>query len=205
MSLYTFSCSLRLYRGTGLTYWPTGQWCSSMFTHVGIPALALNPKYIQYQADSVHRMRRTSRTGAAPGGPACVLVGCVYASTCMSTPGCVSVCVVGIVDWYHSWNLSLPHCNVTRPRPPAPRLQVHVHVHSSPVNSCQSHHSPPPLDYLPLFFLLFLTSPLFVSAFFMFPDYCCFSISWPFLPHNQFAQHAHYLLVSLSCNCLRIQ
>lgn len=81
-------------------------------------------------------------------------------------------------------------------------------IHYLPINGCQiaathsvthslAHSSLPSSS--PFLFLPF-NRPSFCFGFFFseFSDYCCFSISWPFLPHNQFAQHAHYLLLFAS-------
>lgn len=84
-------------------------------------------------------------------------------------------------------------------RPAAPRgLQVYQAIADSPpINSsiaanqiAQPRPTLPPLLSLPLNRATFCFGFFF---FFMTADCCCFSISWPFLPYNQFAQHAHYL------------
>lgn len=103
-------------------------------------------------------------------------------------------------DCYHCWHLSLPLHTVTW----AAFIPAHLSwgfrciepfIHLPITMSIDVTHVTLPLNYLYLtFFLYLLTSPL-LFQFFMFSDYCCFSISWPFLPHNQFAQHGHYLLL----------
>lgn len=60
-----------------------------------------------------------------------------------------------------------------------------------PAYSCQSLCSILAACTFSLFFTFEQAS---LSFSFSLHDYCCFSISWPVLPHNQFAQHAHYLL-----------
>lgn len=101
---------------------------------------------------------------------------------------------VWLVSWLESFSPTFQcHLRCSCPRPGALSPQVYqVIQYLSIISSIAANHITLPLRYLYLSFLCLLTG-LLLFHLFMFSDFCCFSISWPFLPHNQFAQHAHYL------------
>lgn len=96
---------------------------------------------------------------------------------------------VWLVSWLESFSPTL-QCHLSP--------QVYQVIQYLPIiSSIAANQITQPLKYLYLSFLCLLTG-LLLFQLFMFSDFCCFSISWPFLPHNQFAQHAYYLLLFAS-------
>lgn len=123
------------------------------------------------------------------------------------------MCGQYLCDLYHGWDLSLPfsqrHLRCSCPRPLALRFQVYEAIHYLPINSSiAANHITLPLDYLYPFSFLWLSKGLLLFQLFMFSDYCCFSISWPFLPiinlHNMPITYYCLPLLQLSWNSIII-
>lgn len=118
---------------------------------------------------------------------------------------------VWLISWLGSFSPIFPASPEMLLSPPTCPEVSGVWGHSLPanqlVNSCQSHNSAPRLP-LPFVSFLWLLKGLLLFQLFMFSDYCCFSISWPFLPiinlHNMPITYYCLPLLQLSWNSIII-
>lgn len=107
---------------------------------------------------------------------------------------------VWLISWFGSFSPIFPASPEMLLSPPTCPEVSGVWGHSLPanqlVNSCQSHNSAPRLS-LPFLLSLAFEGPPFVSAFYVLWLLLFFNFM-AISSHNQFAQHAHYLLLFAS-------